>query len=75
MGHINDQQTTTHPVPYADTMRLHRAIRDCEYVQARYAHGTVECELAPELRVGYTGDGTSFRAWQRLYLRLLVNVS
>jgi hypothetical protein len=29
MGTINDQQTTTRPVPYADTMKLHRAIREC----------------------------------------------
>lgn len=66
MGQINDQQTTTRPVPYADTMRLHRAIRE------------FECDLSPELKVGYAGPvggGASFSAWQRLYLRLLVHVS
>ncbi|KLT43821.1 hypothetical protein CC85DRAFT_284105 [Cutaneotrichosporon oleaginosum] len=66
MGQINDQQTTTRPVPYADTMRLHHAIRE------------FECDLAPELKAGYAGPvggGASFAAWQQLYIRLLVHVS
>jgi hypothetical protein len=65
MGQINDQQTTTRPVPYADTMRLHRAIRE------------FECDLPPELKARYegpVGGGASFAAWQGLYLRLLVHV-
>lgn len=39
------------------------------------ADAAVECDLTPELRVGYAGDGPAYAAWQRLYLRLLIHVS
>jgi hypothetical protein len=35
----------------------------------------VETDLAPELKVGYAGDGPPFPVWQRMYLHLLVQVA